>query len=237
MPNLSTFSLTDMTRYSARLRKFGETAGSLEEVAGQIVRFLYDDLQDDGGERACVMVRFYKTHPFGALEPDLQQFAATMLGEPPSSELKCLTLLGTVGATEEWCDRRRSQRHRAIPLASPAMVAESPMIHQLVEQFGLGSELLLSASPELLLDLSQRTYNVFYVPEALGSASVPAQDDFVVPWKVQSVLGFGGVLPDGELFAVILFSRVPIPRPVADLFKPMALAVKLSLMQPEAVFA
>jgi hypothetical protein len=47
---------------------------------------------------------------------------------------------------------------------------------------------------------------------------------------VKSVLGFGGLLPNGELFAAVLFCRVPVPRNVADLFRTLALNLKLSLL-------
>jgi hypothetical protein len=47
---------------------------------------------------------------------------------------------------------------------------------------------------------------------------------------VESVLGFGGLLPSSELFATIFFTRVPIPRNVADMFRPLALNQKLALL-------
>ena len=82
----------------------------------------------------------------------------------------------------------------------------------------------------LMMDAEQRTYNVFYVPEARGSPHIPAQTDFVVPVGIRSVLGFGGLLPPGDLFAVILFSKVPIPRQTSELFKPLALSAKVAVL-------
>ena len=38
------------------------------------------------------------------------------------------------------------------------------------------------------------------------------------------------MLPGRDLFAVILFSRVPIPRSTAELFRPLALCVKIALL-------
>lgn len=81
----------------------------------------------------------------------------------------------------------------------------------------------------MLVDPAERTYNVFHVEEARGSAHIPAQD-FVEGYGVQSVLGCGGQLPDGELYAAILFSRILIGRETADAFKPLTLALKLALM-------
>lgn len=47
---------------------------------------------------------------------------------------------------------------------------------------------------------------------------------------MKSVLGCGGQLPDGNLFAIIAFSRVTISRETAETFKPLALAAKLALL-------
>jgi hypothetical protein len=52
----------------------------------------------------------------------------------------------------------------------------------------------------------------------------------VIPHGIRSVLGFGGVLPSGDLFAMILFSRVRIPREIAELFKTLSLNVKVALL-------
>ncbi len=52
----------------------------------------------------------------------------------------------------------------------------------------------------------------------------------MVPFGVRSVLGFGGVLPRGELFAVIVFARIPLPPETAEMFKPLALSVKLAIL-------
>ncbi len=80
------------------------------------------------------------------------------------------------------------------------------------------------------MELDDTTFNVFYVPQALGSPHIPAQHDFVVPYGVESVLGFGGMLPTGDLFAVVLFSRVPVPADTAELFASLALSVKVAVL-------
>ena len=82
---------------------------------------------------------------------------------------------------------------------------------------------------EIIKDLDQRTYNVFFVPEAQGHPSIPAQD-FVARYGVKSALGFGGILPSGNLFAVIMFTRVAIPLSTAQMFRTLALNVKLNIL-------
>jgi hypothetical protein len=69
---------------------------------------------------------------------------------------------------------------------------------------------------------------VFHVPEAQGSPYIPAQD-FVERYNVRSVVGFGGTLPNGELIAMIFFSRLPIAIDVADRFRTLALELNESL--------
>jgi hypothetical protein len=73
----------------------------------------------------------------------------------------------------------------------------------------------------------QTSFNVFHVPEAVGSPYIPAQEQFVTRFGVKSALGFGGMLPSGNLFAVIMFSKAPISRDTADMFKPLALNIKM----------
>ena len=55
--------------------------------------------------------------------------------------------------------------------------------------------------------MEPKTYNVFHVPEAFDNPLIPAQEDFVLPYRIKSVLGFGGLLPSGDIFAVILFLK------------------------------
>jgi hypothetical protein len=232
MYDVTAFPLRDLTACSAALRKIGQGCSDLEETAQAIVNHLHEELRDGrSNSRICALVRFFVTRPFAKLGHSLQAVVRPLLGEePPSPSLRCLTLAGTAGLKPEWNQREASQAHRAIPLASEAMIDRMPMIAQLISQFGLEVTMLLQPDPLLMVDLEQKSYNVFYVPEALGSPYVPAQESFVIPCGIRSVLGFGGLLPSGNLFAVILFATCVIPRETADLFRPMALSVKLAIL-------
>jgi len=240
MYDLTKFTLRDMTECGIALRNLSVDAGSMEEVADKIVHYLYDHLIDrQTGEKICALVRFYKTHPFGELHEELQRFALDILGsQPASSSMKCLTLMATVGVKPEWHSRKASAGHQAIPLPSKELVAQAPMISNLIQQFGLEIDTVLAPNPNLLVDVEQRSYNVFHVPDAAGSPYIPAQEEFVVPFGVRSVLGFGGMLPSGNLFAIILFSQSRIQREVAEMFKTLALSIKLVVLSFEdTVFA
>jgi hypothetical protein len=235
MYDLSRLNETDCALLGDELAAAGSMASSMEDAADKMVRFLYENLTDKAtGDKSCALVRFYKTHSYGQLDPELREFARGVLGHPPESDdMKCLILLATAGEKVEWNSRANSAGHKAIPLPSEKFVKQIPMISRLVSQFGLDVNAVIRPDPNLLADLNQRTYNAFHVSEAVGSPYIPFQDDFVIPHGVKSVLGFGGMLGTGDLYAVILFAKIHIPRATADLAKTLALRVK-EVVQPFA---
>lgn len=240
MIDLRRFTLGDMTELGSALRRLGEGAESMEEVATAVVRHLYGSLADaETGRPGCALVRFFKTHPYGGLSPELRDFACgTLMGEIPGDDVPCLTLLGTAGDEPAWNDARLSLGHRAIPLISKEMVSQAPMISSLLQQLGVEVDVLLNSSANLLVEHESSSFNVFYVPQAIGSAFIPAQAEFVRPHGIRSVLGFGGMLASADIFAVILFSRVEIPRETAELFRTLALNVKMAVLSFDSeVFA
>lgn len=241
MYDLTNFTLRDMTECGIALRKLNAGAASMEEVANRVIRYLYKHLiNKQTGENSCALVRFFKTHPYEKLSPELREFANEKLASnsyPPA--MKCLTLLATAGVKPEWNFRQKSDGHQTIPLASQYLVENSPMISQLIKQLGLEINTVLEPDPALIVDLEQKTFNVFHVPKAVGSIYIPAQEEFVIPYGIQSVLGFGGMLPSGNIFAIIMFSKLSIPDDTAELFKSLALSVKMAVLpfEPGRVFA
>lgn len=224
--------LADLKDHGYALSEIGNGAQSMEEVARRIVAFVYERAVYEAGEgqRACPLVRLYKTHAYRDLPVALMDYVDSALGSaPPTLAMKCLTLLATAGDEPDWNHRSRSSGHQAIPLVSAEFLAGIPMVAQLVEQFGLDTGNLLTPDPTLILEMEQKRYRVFYVPDALGSPFIPAQD-FVVRYGIRSVVGFGGMLPSGDLFAVILFSRAALSREAAEGFTSLALPVKIALL-------
>ena len=226
--DLSHFDLGDMLKSSLRLREAATGAPTLEAAAQRVCRFLYDELSGPDTERACALVRCYKTHPYGSLEPELQRFAKMQMkgDEEPRSSMKCLTLLATVGQNAAWNSRFLSMGHRAVPPPSPEIVEKAPMISQLIKELGLELGSLLQGSPDVVKELVGKRHGVFHVEDAAGSPYIPAQREFVEKYGIRSVLGFGGVLATGDLFAVILFSTVHVPATAAQRFRTLALDVK-----------
>lgn len=232
MYDISSFALSDMIQCSTTIRSLGKNATSMEEVANRLVCYLYEHLHcASTGEPACALVRYYKTHPYGQLPADLQSFASQLSnGQPLAAHVPCLTLLATAGMHPAWNRRSESVGHQTIPLPSAQVITQAPMIAQLIQQFGIDANVLVDTDSTVMVDLAQKSYNVFYVPEAQGSSGIPAQDGFVIPYGIRSVLGFGGLLPPKDLFAIIMFTTVPIPRDTADLFKTVALSAKTAVL-------
>lgn len=229
MFDLTRFRLSDMVRCASIARTLGSDSENMEAAAEKVIAFFFDNFRAEDGEPACALVRLFKTHHYGGLPPDLRSFADRVLPSTGDS-MRCLTLMATRGIQPEWNDRASSQGHAAIPLPSESVVSEAPMIARLIEQLGIPLGAILQPAPELIVDLSQKTWNVFHIEHAEDSPYVPAQEEFVRRHGVRSVIGFGGMFPSGSMFAVIIFTRVVVPPETAQLFKTLALNVKLALI-------
>lgn len=229
--DITDFSVGAMLRAGIGIRAAVRGAESLEEAADRLVRYLHEQCVSQAtGERSCALIRFYGTLPFRLLDPSLQAFAQSQLnGLTATPELRCLTLLASSGDEIRWNSRLSSRGHRAIPLPSADAIRGAPMIMRLFESLGLDVERLISGGTPAMRASESRTYEVFHVEQALGSPFIPAQTEFVVPYGIQSVLGFGGMLRNGELFSVILFSRHRIPAASAARFRTIALDARSTL--------
>lgn len=225
--DLTNFTQEEMCRCAIALRGTSSNAKSMEEVADRIVRYLYERCIDRRtGKTACALVRLFKTHPYQDLPAELQGAARKIL---PDNSLdntleqttKCLTLLATAGDEPHWNSRKDSVGHKAIPLVDENFVKQIPMIARLIQQFGLEISTVLEPMPDLLINSERKIHStfIFHVPRAMGSHDIPAQAEFVIPYQVKSILGFGGLLPSGNLFVVILFAKTWVPQETADLFK------------------
>jgi two-component system, NtrC family, sensor kinase len=232
MYDLQKFTLRDMSECGLALRHLGNQANSMEEASNHIVRYLNQHLIDkQSGEKSCVLIRLFKTHSYGELTPELQTYTQQILkNNVPDQSLKCLTLLATVGELPAWNSRHKSLGHKAIPLVNEEAIARIPMISQLIQQLGLNPGNVIQPDPNLLTDLEQQMYNVFYVSDALGSPYIPSQASFVIPFNVKSVVGFGGLLPSGNMFAIMMFLKVKIPQDSVELLRPLALNIKIAIL-------
>lgn len=238
MHDLGDFSLRDAAECTAHVRRLGHGAGSMEEAASRIVTYLYDDLTDRrGGRRACALVRFYKTHPYGLLDAERRRFAeARSAGESAAPNARFLALLAAAGDERGSSSVVPSPDHEAIPFELAAETAHVPTMIRHVTQLGVdvdeaappsSSGWPSAAAPDLPHD------NAFHVAAATGGPEIPITDTRLTHHKIRSIMGFGGVLPGGDLFVVVLFTRVRIADTARDFFKTLALGVKVGVMSFE----
>lgn len=225
---LDAFGVDELESASAVLRTAGAHEGTMLEAAERVVGLLHDGLVVAGGAPACPLVRLYLTRRLDKLDQARQDFArARSFGVQP--EHRCLTLLASRGALPDWNDPLRSTGHLAIPLGSAAAIASLPMVSSMFEQLGVSPGEVLGSDQGDRLRVHHRDFEVFHVPDAAASPMIPDQA-FVADHGIASVVGLGGGLPSGDLFAVVLFSSVPIDARTAELMRPLGVAVKAALV-------
>ncbi len=219
-----------MTEMGRAVRNLGRSDILGDALFTQVVQIFHKCLLDEEARPASALVRIFCTRPFSDLNARQKEFALNLLANTEyTASTKCLTLLATAGEKPEWNSVTSSKGHLAIPLANLSVVEKAPMIASLIQQLGLEIRAVLTPPDDLIVEMDQKTYNVFHVPHALGSPFIPDQE-FVKNHGIKSALGFGGMMPTGDLFAVLIFSKVSISKETAELFRPMALNVKLALL-------
>ena len=217
-----------LEKFASVLEHLGQKCGSTEAVAVDALNYLYNRL-NDGADDPCALIRFFRTMAFDELTPDLKDVARKSLTSAQEKTVNCLTLLASRGMIPEWNDRFESQHHQVIPLTSSKMIESAPMVAQLIKRLGIEVAQVLTPTPNVFLNPTQKTYNVLYVPEALGDSTIVAQQNFVIPYGVRSVIGFGGLLPTGDMFAVMMFMRVFVSAETATRFGMLARAIELAI--------
>ena len=231
--DLSRFSLRDMISCGSDIRGMSSKRSSAREFASGFVRYLHQRVRDSSGQPAFALVRLFETRKYSELNPELQKRLAAAGWKNLTPQTVCLTLRGTVGDEPAWNDVGASVAHQAIPLVSKESIQELPMIAQLMRQLGI--EITCVDDSDRGVVLENMATSVFHVEQAKGSSVIPSQQDFVVPYDIESVIGFGDVLPSGRMFAAICFSRVPVTHEVALLFSHLALSTKLALLSFEDI--
>lgn len=211
MFDLRSFSLDDTYRCSAELRSLGEAASDADDAARRIVTYFYEGLlTPEEREPECRLVRLFRTLP---ASPNVKGLDGAPVW---------LSLRATRGTEPEWNDPSLSRHYRLLQLRD----SNAPMVRALVAQLGI------PVSPSER-EARAPLFDVFHVEQARGSPLVPAQEDFVVRHGIRSVLGFGGPLPQSQVFVVVIFSKVTIPKQTAELFRTLAPSVGLALLRSE----
>jgi CheY-like chemotaxis protein len=219
----------EIEKYAQVLRELGGKCSSTEAIAMDAVSYLYNRFGEDGPNHHCALMRFFRTIAYSDLTPYLQDKVKEQLGTEPPPSTNCLTLLATRGIEPEWNDRQASRSHQVIPLVSEQMIVEAPMIAQLIQTLGIDVANVVEPVPGIFLKPKDKKYHTMYVGEAKSTRAIVSQKDFVIPFGIRSVIGFGGLLPTGDMFAAIMFMRVFVSAEVAERCGLMAAAVESSI--------
>jgi len=232
MYDLTNFSLQDMSKIGDDLQQLELKARNIDELSDMMVQYFFDNLVDtQTGEKSSVLVRLFMTYPYSSLDTELRQSVDKMLSaQPVQQDMKCLILSATAGVEPEWNSTANSKDHRVLPIQSEDMLKKNIMVHQFIQQMGIGISNVLNPDPKQSSALEGRVFNVYHIPDAIGNPYIPAQDEFVIPYGIKSAMGIGGMLPTGNLFALLIFSKTRIPRDTANLFKNIALNVRMAVL-------
>jgi stage II sporulation SpoE-like protein/GAF domain-containing protein/histidine kinase-like protein len=250
--DLSGFSVTDMVVASGELRAATAGAATMEEGSAAIVEWLRHAFTDPAtGRPAFALARMFHTVTWDRLTPELRAYVGTRDPAAAANDdgLPYLTLLATSGDHPHWSDRRNSRDHQAIPLSASDVVRRAPLALALLDRL-LGLQPSAEPvparphgngeAPGLSARLRDR-FDVFHVPEALGSPYVPTPE-FVRDYQIRSAIALGAVLDSGgpdhpdlpgvrntSLYTALLYSRVRIPAETATHFRTLAAAIRLAL--------
>jgi serine phosphatase RsbU (regulator of sigma subunit)/anti-sigma regulatory factor (Ser/Thr protein kinase) len=250
------------------LRQAAATATTMEDASRAIVNYLRTAFTDPAtGRPAFALARMFHTVTWDRLTPDLRAFVEHR--DPAAARgddgLPYLALLATEGDHPHWGDRRSSRDHQAIPLSAADVVRRAPLALALLDRLlGLqpapapvavgvvsghgpgatgvnGSGHGGGDSRSGLAGRLRDRFDVFHVPEALGSPYVPTPE-FVRDYQIRSALALGAVLDSGgpehpdlpgvrntSLYTALLYSRVRIPPETATHFRTLAAAIRLAL--------
>ncbi|MBF0466141.1 MAG: EAL domain-containing protein [Nitrospirae bacterium] len=230
MFDVSNFRISDLVMCNKHIRDFADVTKSMEQVANQITRFLYDSFCGNKGNNFA-LVRLFLVLPFKEIPPSLQHFVRENFKNTAVDEnTLCLTLISTSGEKYEWNYRGLSEGHQVIPLSDEDSVNQIPMVKGIFEQLKIKLD-DIRESNDILLSDKWNDLGYFHVDKAPGSNVVPAQDNFVIPYSIQSVMGFGGLLPNKKMFISIIFSKVHIEKSFSGIFRSISLSMLYALIR------
>ena len=207
-----------------------------EEAAQTYSSLLWDKL----GE-SLVLVRIFATVPYGKLPARNREFVDKLAGSAGiggliGDDTLVLSLMGTRGKQAEWNDRRSSQGHVGIPLASADFIDAIPMMSRLLKQMGLGLDWIDKRDTSLVAKTLGATSGVFYVRQAkeetdIQGRKIIAAQDFVENHGVQTVFGLGGGFVGTSTFMTsIIFCSEELEKEQAEAFMPQVNRMKVSTM-------
>jgi hypothetical protein len=246
MSKINNVTVPSITALRGKIEKRIKGRTCLEDAAQKYTDVIYEEFKD-----SIVLVRLFATVPFGELPAPNQKFvnrlaASAGISSLVSDQMLVLSLLGTRGEKAAWNNRRNSQGHVGIPLASGDFIEAIPMMSRLLKELGLGLDWIDSGDTQIVAKTIGAAAGVFYVPNAKTTVDqkgrkIIAAQDFVSTYNVKTVFGLGGGYLTSNVFATnIVFTRETIKKRQTELFIPMMYTFKTattSLTSGKKIFA
>jgi hypothetical protein len=204
-----------------KIRSSLNTRGSLERLCQSFAKAVYEQFSE-----SVVMIRTFAVLRFGKLAPESVEAVRDIVGTDddvqPHAASPIHTLLGTYGCEEEWRDRHRSRRHKAVPLLNREMVSRVPMMSRLLNELGLGLD-WLDRPEDLDVSVVGSLSGLFHVKDPANAKDergrlIIADQDFVAKYGVRSVFGNAMLISLKEFLVTIVFTRVSVDRRTAGVF-------------------
>ena len=210
--------MSKINEYTENMKVLGTTLQSsvksctcLEQAAQKWTDLMYQEFSD-----SIVLSRVFATIPFGELPDFNQKFVTTLASSKNittllNDDLPVLSLLGSRGRKAAWNDRRSSQGHIGIPLASADFIESIPMVSRLLKELGVDFAWLKEFDTDIVKEKIGTISGLFYVPDAPTSVDakgrkIIAAQDFVQSNSVKTVFGMGGGYLRGTIIVMIVFT-------------------------------
>ena len=220
-------SIAKIIELSKHIKEKCINLSSFEEVAQELMEIFYSSCVIEDGRSPYVLVRFFKSCAYDKLPDDIRDYIHNKESKGDFiSGSKYLTLLGSYGELDNWRNRNLSQNYKAFPIHDEHMLDKFPMLSAVFDQIGLNLSHLKQSDKSILINDYHKQYGVFCVENAEGSKLIPKQAEFVKPYSVKSVFGFGGLYSTSNVYAVLVFSRERFSRKDAQLFLSLNPAIK-----------
>ncbi len=194
-----------------------QMAGSMEQMADAVVNHLYRTLRDnETGRPQCSLVRLFRSCSVSQLPEE----ALTRLPENTKSHERAMTLLATRGKDARWNSRHTSVKHKAISMRPEIIRGNAPLLANLLEAMGIDFE-----NPSLPKEGPEKgicpPLDLLHANDAMTNPLFPDKTNFVRPYDIKSVVGFGNWLSSRHFFTVFLFFNVHVKEECAAVFNGM----------------
>lgn len=215
MLSLQHSTVAEIRKFGQDLRlKYHERFDNMEDLAQVICQDIYHNFRISNDRSAFALFRIFRLG-----QHDDLPWAWRELADPAVDTM--LMLMGTAGIEAAWNDRLQSQSHKVIPIDDNL----SPMFKAAFEQTALDPRL----STELEALAVDTFTNYFHVEVVSDNDAVPDQEQFVKPYNIASMVGFGSRFLSGAAYLAVGFSVQPVSPEAVRRFSEMTIFVSTLL--------